>query len=88
MYNILVIHGVPVFGLMLYLMFTTWARNRKGISGRKVACCALAAVFSVCFESFFDVDLIWTNYSINMLFLVLALNSDFQSGKSGYYGQE
>lgn len=88
MYNILVIHGVPVFVLMLYLMFMTWARNREGISGRKVACCALAAVFSVCFESFFDVDLIWTNYSINMLFLALALNSDFQSGKSGYYGQE
>ena len=75
MYNILVIHGVIVLILMLFIMYGRWSVCREGISRSRVAVCALAAVFAVCFESFFDVDLIWTNYSLNVFFLLLVLLS-------------
>ena len=70
MLNILVIHGIIVFALTLYLMFKRWSRGREGAGGRRFA--ALAAIFAVCIESFFDVDLIWTNYTLNVFFLLLA----------------
>ena len=81
MYNILVIHGVLVFALMLYLMFATWGRIHDRICQSKVVGCAAVALFAVCIESFFDVDLIWTNYSVNVLFMLLAMNSNFNSGE-------
>ena len=77
MYNILVIHGMPVFVLMLYLMFGTWGRIHDRIRNNKVVSSSLIALFAVCIESFFDVDLIWVNYSINVLFILLAMNSKY-----------
>jgi hypothetical protein len=74
MYNFLVIHGVIVFMLVLFIMYRTWHRVRPGISVMRVRRCALAAVFAVCIESFFDVDLIWANYSLNVLILLLTVN--------------
>ncbi len=88
MYNILVIHGLPVFALMMYLMFGTWRRVHDRIRGNRVAGCALIALFAVCIESFFDVDLIWTNYSINVLFMLLAMNSDFCCGEKNGSNRE
>ena len=75
MYNILVIHGLTVFALTIFLMFRRLFALRDGIASRKVALCALTAVFAVFFESFFDVDLIWTNYTVNLLLLLLLANS-------------
>ncbi len=75
MYNILVIHGVLVFALTLFLMFRTWNKVRPGIGAAATKRCALIAVLAVCFESFFDVDLIWTNYSLNMFLLLLVMNT-------------
>jgi hypothetical protein len=75
MYNILVIHGLTVFALTVFLMFRRLFALRDGIASRKVALCALTAVFAVFFESFFDVDLIWTNYTVNLLLLLLLANS-------------
>ncbi len=72
MYNILVIHGVPVFILTLFIMFRTFMRNMPHLCDDRVRRCAMAAVFAVCIESFFDVDLIWTNYSLNVFLLLLA----------------
>lgn len=80
MYNILVIHGIPVFALMLYLMFGTWGRIHDRIESSKVVRCSVIALFAVCIESFFDVDLIWANYSVNVLFMLLAVNSKFNFG--------
>ena len=74
MYNILVIHGVAVFACTLFLMYRRLFGNRANISTRPVALCAMVAVFAVCIESFFDVDLIWANYSCNLLFLLLTMN--------------
>lgn len=75
MYNILVIHGVLVFAGTIFLMYRRLCINRLNISKRPVALCAMAAVFAVCIESFFDVDLIWANYSLNIFFLLLTMNS-------------
>ena len=75
MYNILVIHGLVVFALMMFLMYRKWGKVRKGICDSAVVRCALTAVFAVCIESFFDVDLIWANYTLNVFFLLLVMNS-------------
>ncbi|MCR5687544.1 MAG: O-antigen ligase family protein [Lachnospiraceae bacterium] len=74
MYNILVIHGVIVFGLTVFLMLRRWNGIRKGISRNRVRLCAFLAVLAVCFESYFDVDLIWTDYSVNLFFLLHVAN--------------
>lgn len=75
MYNILVIHGLLVFALTLFIMYRRLFANHKNISQYPVAFGAMVAVFAVCIESFFDVDLIWANYSINVLFLLFTMNS-------------
>ena len=74
MYNILVIHGVIAFALVIFIMFCRWRECRARIEGSIVSFCAAAALFAVCFESFFDVDLIWTDYSLNVFFLLLVMN--------------
>lgn len=74
MLNILFIHGVIVFALTVFLMFRNLGRIREGIASRNIAITALTALFAVCIESFIDVDLIWTDYSANVLFLLLAAN--------------
>lgn len=44
--------------------------NSTALSG--VSYAAILAILAVCLESFFDVDLIWTDYSLNVLFLMLV----------------
>lgn len=84
MYNILVIHGIVVFFLVVYMMFSGWERCRDLIMKGRANRCAFAAILAVCIESFFDVDLIWTNYSINVLFLLLMMNrQDETDGQDG-----
>lgn len=75
MYNILVIHGIFVFAGTLFLIFRRLYSNRNNISKRPVAICAMVAIFAVFIESFFDVDMIWANYSLNIFFLLLTMNS-------------
>ena len=74
MYNILVIHGVVVFALMMFIMYRMWGKVHPLICENDTARCAAVAVFAVCIESFFDVDLIWANYSLNVFFLLLVMN--------------
>ncbi len=73
MYNIIVIHGIVVFALVIFLMFSVWEKDHGRVILGRANRCALAAVLAVCIESFFDVDLIWTNYTVNVLFLLLAM---------------
>ena len=82
MYNILVIHGLPVFALSMFIMFAGWRNVRAGIGASAVSRCSLLAIFAVCIESFTDVDLIWTNYTLNVLLLLLMMNSGFVSGNA------
>ncbi|MBR4575181.1 MAG: O-antigen ligase family protein [Lachnospiraceae bacterium] len=74
MLNILFIHGVIVFALTIYLMYRNLFAATDQIAARNMAVTALAAVFAVCIESYIDVDLIWTDYSMNVMFLLLAAN--------------
>lgn len=79
MYNILVIHGVIVFALTIALMFIRLKKLRSNFRLSPVAFAALMSVFAVCIESFFDVDLIWCNYSFNLLFLLLSVGLDLNT---------
>lgn len=82
MYNILVIHGLIVFALTLFLMYRSWRAAKKDMSVRRVSRCALAAIFAVCIESFFDVDLIWANYTLNVFLLLLIMRSGIDIKKT------
>lgn len=74
MYNILVIHGILVFALTLALMYRRFNGLRKSFTKSNITFAALLSVLAICIESFFDVDLIWANYSLNLLFLLLTAN--------------
>lgn len=76
MYNILVIHGLVVFLLTIALIFRRLKKYRESFMNSYVCMSALFAVFAVFIESFFDVDLIWANYSLNLLFLLLAAKGE------------
>ena len=51
-----------------------------------MAVCIMAAIFAVLFESYFDVDLIWADYSGNLIFL-LAVLSESVRDKGSIDGQ-
>ena len=51
-----------------------------GASGSRIPLLALVILLSVFFESFFDVDLIWADYSLNLLYLCVIIHE-------GYHGQ-
>lgn len=72
MYDILVIHGALVFILTMVLIFRRMNSFRKSGLTSTVALCGVSAVLAVFIESFFDVDLIWANYALNLLFLLMA----------------
>lgn len=72
MYDILVIHGLLVFVLTIVLIYRRLLSFRKQGLDNSVALCGCLAVLAVFIESFFDVDLIWANYALNLLFLLMA----------------
>ncbi len=75
MYNFLVIHGIIVFALILYFVYKRFQGMRKIILNNSVALSAMCALTAVFFESFFDVDLIWADYSLNLMLLLCVINS-------------
>ena len=75
MYNFFVIHGVPVFLGIVYFVCKRMQAFHKKVIGSRVAMCAMLAVIAVFFESFFDVDLIWADYALNLMFLLCVVNS-------------
>ena len=74
MYNILVVHGVIVFAGVLFVMYRRLFKIQKIATKKPWAFAAMVAILAVCLESFFDVDLIWTDYSLNLLVLLLTAN--------------
>ena len=76
MYNILVIHGLIVFILTIVLIFRRLWKYAGSFTKSNVSLAAVSAVFAIFIESFFDVDLIWANYSLNLLFLLLAAKGE------------
>ncbi|MCR5790461.1 MAG: hypothetical protein K6G83_11300 [Lachnospiraceae bacterium] len=72
MYNFLVIDGILVFLGILYLIFRFAAHAFQYLTS-PLSLCALTILLAVFFESFFDVDLIWADYSLNLLFLCVVI---------------
>lgn len=79
MYDILVIHGVVVFILTLYFIFKRLNAIREKAKDNTVVRVALCVLISVFFESFIDVDLIWADYSINLIVLLAIMNANYKS---------
>ncbi len=75
MYNFLVIHGIIVFAGILYFIFKRLQGFYSGIIKNRVALCAMCALMAVFFESYFDVDLIWADYAINLIFMLCILSN-------------
>ncbi|MBQ7480743.1 MAG: hypothetical protein IJT80_02570, partial [Lachnospiraceae bacterium] len=86
MYNFVVIHGIIVFAGILYFVFKRLLSFRKKVTGSRVAACAMCAVMAVFFESYFDVDLIWADYALNLMFLLCAVNSAHSISDEGCPG--
>ncbi|MCR4908048.1 MAG: hypothetical protein K5985_04395 [Lachnospiraceae bacterium] len=76
MYDILAVHGIPVFALSVSLiLMRLFSAGRKleeygADAGRR---CAAAAIFALFIESFIDMDLMWADYSPVLLLLLLEL---------------
>ena len=76
MYNILVVYGLAVFVLVLALIYMRLEKLRKKAETDKVAFCALCVLTAVFFESFFDVDLLWVDYALNLLCVLTVINHE------------
>lgn len=75
MYNFLVIHGLLVFLAIVYFICIRMQTFHEKIRNNRVALCAMCALMAVFFESFFDVDIIWADYALNLMFLLCVINS-------------
>ena len=70
LYDILVIHGIVVFVGTLWLIYRRMQKAYGNMRRGALPFAAVCAIIAVFIESFFDVDLIWANYSMNLLFLL------------------
>ena len=75
MYNFVVIHGIIVFLGILYFIFKRLQSLRSSVVNSRIAMCAMCALMAVFFESYFDVDLIWADYALNLIFLLCVINT-------------
>lgn len=78
MYDILVIHGVVVFAMTMILLFRRFNSFREKASKNTISLLALCVLFAVFYESFIDMDLIWADYSVNMIFLLAVINAKYE----------
>ncbi len=70
MYDILAVHGLPVFLLSMYLIVSRLRLLQTGLENMdKIRICAAAAIFAIFIESFIDMDLMWADYSPLLIFL-------------------
>ena len=67
-------------------MFARWEKIRPALGTNRAARCAFVAILAVCIESFTDVDLIWTDYTMNMIFLLFVMSAG--SGRGAADGQK
>ncbi|MBR4169494.1 MAG: O-antigen ligase family protein [Lachnospiraceae bacterium] len=76
MYNILVVYGLIAFAGTLCLLYGKFEKMREKALSDRTAYCALCILMAVFFESFFDVDLLWVDYALNLLFILLVVNHE------------
>lgn len=75
MYDILAVHGLPVFVLSIFLIIKRLLEARTYIISSRLRVCAASGLFAIFLESFIDMDLMWANYSPILLFLLLVIFS-------------
>lgn len=75
MYDILIVHGIVVFIGALYFIFKRFNTFKEYLTKNKTALLAFCILISVFFESFIDVDLLWADYALNLIFLLGVINS-------------
>lgn len=75
MYDILAIHGVIVFAGALYFVFKRMTSIKEKITDNKIAYCGFCIIVAVFFESYIDVDLIWVDYALNLMFILAVINN-------------
>ena len=87
MYNFLVIHGILVFAGIVYFVCRRLRSFHEKIKNNRVILCAMCALMAVFFESWFDVDIIWADYALNLIFLLCVINSETSAftGKDTVY---
>ncbi len=76
MYDILAVHGIPVFILsvsMILMRLFEAGRKMEADNTGFVRRCAASALFALFIESFIDMDLMWADYSPVLLLLLLEL---------------
>jgi len=78
MYNLLIIYGIVVFIGIMYFVFKTFTGFQKktveAFGDKEInplVVTGFSIIFAVLIESFFDVDLIWPDYSLNVLFILM-----------------
>ena len=82
MYDILVIHGVVVFAMTMIILFKRFKSFREKALDNKLALIALLVLLAVFFESYIDMDLIWADYSMNLIFLLATINADYSQDEA------
>ncbi len=70
MYDILAVHGIPVFVLSAILMIRRLFKAGDALKGNREKLICISAVFAIFIESFIDMDLMWADYS-PVLFMLL-----------------
>ena len=83
MYDILVIHGIIVFAGTLYFIFKRLISFRQKALNCRLSFLALCILLSVFFESYIDVDLIWADYAMNLIFLLSVISSGDEEAVQG-----
>ena len=73
MYDIMAVHGLPVFAGSLFLILRRLFSMEGLLKKNAVKVCAASALFAIFLESFIDMDLMWANYSPVLLFLLLVI---------------
>ena len=76
MFNILVVYGAVTFILTLVLIYMRLEKMREKALRNRLSYLALCIVTAVFFESFFDVDLLWADYALNLLCILLVVNHE------------
>lgn len=75
MYDILIVHGVIVFGLFLFYIIWKKMKIHKINMHNPFFITTMAGIFAVYVEGFSDMDLFWTPLMLVWCFLIVILNS-------------
>ena len=73
MYDILAVHGLPVFIGSVTLIIRRLLEFGKYIPQGRFGRLAASGLFAIFLESFIDMDLMWANYSAVLIFLLAVI---------------